>query len=51
MKKLVAGIITVGVIVNLVIFALGLTNGIFFWSVIVLAAIFTYYVLPRIKEK
>jgi len=38
------------IIANLILFALRLIPDIVFWSVIVVAAVFAYWVLPRLKK-
>ena len=38
-------------IVNIILLALRKINELFFWSVIVVVAVFAYFVLPLIKEK
>lgn len=38
-------------ILNLVMFALKIITGIIFWVVIILAALFVYKLLPKIKKK
>jgi hypothetical protein len=37
-------------ILNMVFYAMQLINGIVFWGVILLGAIFVYKVLPKLKE-
>ncbi|PIN86326.1 hypothetical protein COV19_05980 [Candidatus Woesearchaeota archaeon CG10_big_fil_rev_8_21_14_0_10_44_13] len=48
--KAIAILLVALLIANLVLFALKLVNEAFFWSVIVIAAILAYFVLPRLRK-
>ncbi len=38
-------------LLNLLLFALRIISGLVFWSVIVVGAVFVYWVLPKIKRE
>ena len=47
--KLIGYFVLAVLIANLVLFAFQLVNWIFFWSVIILGAIFAYKIVPKLK--
>ena len=49
--KIIGIVVMLIVILNLVLFAFRVIDSTFFWVVIVLGAVFTYVVLPRLKKK
>ncbi len=49
-KKAVSVAVVIAVISNLVLFGFGRISPVPFWSVIAVAAIFAYAVLPRLKD-
>jgi len=48
--KILGYVILIIMVANLLLFAFQVVNQIVFWIIIVLGAIFAYWVLPRIKK-
>lgn len=48
-KKAAAVVMILIVVLNLIFFALGRINGLYFWIIIGLAALCAYLIIPRIK--
>jgi len=48
--KWIGYIVLIILILNMILFALGIVNWIVFWGIIIAGAIFVYKVLPRMKE-
>ena len=48
--KWIGMLVLVILILNLILFALRIITDIIFWAIIILAAIFAYKILPRMKK-
>ena len=48
--KFIVLILILILIVNITLFALNITNKILFWIVIIVAAVFAYKILPKIRK-
>jgi hypothetical protein len=49
MKKSISVALAILLIVNMVLLALGKINVLLFWAIIIVGALFAYWILPRIK--
>ncbi len=49
--KVLGYVVVFILILNLLLFALRIISGSIFWAVIVVGAVFVYWVLPRMKKK
>ncbi|HIJ12039.1 TPA: hypothetical protein HA278_08335 [Candidatus Woesearchaeota archaeon] len=49
--KIVGIVAIIIVVLNIFLFAFTVISSAIFWSVIVVAAVFVYFVLPKLKEK
>jgi len=54
MNKNILRIIGIGAILllvlNMILFALGKINGLLFWAVIIVGAVFVFKILPKLKK-
>ena len=48
--KIISLVFAVIVVLNIALFAFGKVNVLLFWLVIVLAALYVYFILPNIKK-
>jgi len=48
--KLIGYVVLAVLIANLFLYAFQLVNWIFFWSVMILGALFVYKILPKLKK-
>jgi hypothetical protein len=48
--KILSIVLVIIVVLNLIFFALGRVNGLYFWIIIGMAALCTYVIIPRIKN-
>jgi len=48
--KIVGYVVLAVLILNLLFFALGKLNGIFFWAIIIAGALFVYKILPKMRN-
>jgi len=49
MKKIISIILILIVVSNMLLFAFGRINDLFFWIVIIICAIFAYKLVPKLK--
>jgi len=49
-KKLIALPLIIVLVVNIVLFVMGMINALFFWAVIILVGLIAYKVLPKVKN-
>jgi len=50
MKKTIAWLLILVLVVNIVLFALGKINALMFWLIIIVAAVVAYKVLPNLSH-
>jgi len=50
-NKIISLVLLVVVILNMILFAFGKISNTGFWSVIVVTAVYAYFVMPRLKHK
>ena len=48
--KIIGMVVLVIMILNMIIFALGIIGDMIFWGVIIVGAVFAYWVLPKLKK-
>ncbi len=48
--RIAAAALIVVLVVNLVLFVMGLINDIVFWPVIIVCAVLAYHIIPRLKK-
>ncbi|MBS3123732.1 hypothetical protein J4437_03780 [Candidatus Woesearchaeota archaeon] len=48
--KIIGYVVLAILVLNMILFGMGLVNGLVFWLVIALGAIFVYFGLPKMKE-
>ena len=49
MKKIISIILIIIAVANIILFAFGKINNLFFWMIIIICAIFAYKLVPRLK--
>ena len=49
--KIIAVLAVIVLAANMVLFAMGIIKEIVFWTVIIAGAVFTYWVLPKLRKK
>jgi MFS-type transporter involved in bile tolerance (Atg22 family) len=48
-KKLIAIIFIIAIVLNLILFAVGLISQFLFWIIVILIAVIAYKILPKLK--
>ena len=49
-KKILAVILVIIVVLNLALFAFRIINQLLFWSIIIIAAVIAYWIMPKLKK-
>ncbi len=48
--KILGSVAILLLVVNMVLFALGKINGLLFWAIIIVGAVFAFKILPKMKS-